>query len=142
MRPLVVLDTNVVLDAWWFGDPAAAALAASIEGGQARWIATPAMRDELVDVLGRARFTPLPAAGRATLAAFDGWAVVREPAASATAPRCADPDDQAFVDLAVAVGARWLVSRDRALLALRGPLRRWGVDVIAPPDWASVMGSP
>jgi predicted nucleic acid-binding protein len=32
--------------------------------------------------------------------------------------RCKDPDDQVFIDLAVHVGARWLFSKDAALLKL------------------------
>lgn len=135
MLPLLVLDTNVVLDAWWFADPAVATLVAAVEDGRVRWIATPAMHAEVVEVLDRPAFTGAPDAGRAVLAAFDAWAVIRKPVTVPAAPRCADPDDQAFVDLALAVGARWLVSRDRALLALAGPLRRWGVDVSAPGDW-------
>lgn len=142
VSPLVVLDTNVVLDAWWFGDPSAAALCSAIETGCVRWMASRAMRDELSDVLGRPAFTQDPVAGRAVLAAFDAWAWMREPAAAPDAPRCTDPDDQAFVDLAVTVGARWLVSRDRALLALRAPLRCRGVAVIAPSDWDAATRAP
>jgi len=34
-------------------------------------------------------------------------------------PRCSDPDDQKFIDLAGAVRAQGLVSKDRAVLKLR-----------------------
>ncbi len=33
-------------------------------------------------------------------------------------PRCADPDDQKFLELAQASAARWLVSKDNELLKL------------------------
>jgi predicted nucleic acid-binding protein len=34
-------------------------------------------------------------------------------------PRCSDPDDQKFIELAGASGAQALVSKDRAVLKLR-----------------------
>ena len=34
-------------------------------------------------------------------------------------PRCSDPDDQKFIELAAAVPAQGLVSKDRAVLKLR-----------------------
>ncbi len=34
-------------------------------------------------------------------------------------PRCSDPDDQKFIELAAAAGAHALVSKDRAVLKLR-----------------------
>ena len=50
MRPLV-LDTNVVLDLFVFGDPATRPLQSALERGDCDWLATPAMRDELERVL-------------------------------------------------------------------------------------------
>src|SRR5690606_8130477 len=41
-------------------------------------------------------------------------------AADRPLPQCADPDDQKFLELAVAARAQCLLSKDRALLALAG----------------------
>ncbi|WP_440131005.1 PIN domain-containing protein, partial [Rubrivivax gelatinosus] len=49
----VVLDTNVVLDWLVFDDPATRPLAAALEAGRLRWIATGPMLDELLHVLQR-----------------------------------------------------------------------------------------
>ena len=49
-------------------------------------------------------------------------------------PRCADPDDQKFLHLAHACGARWLLSRDDALLVLARRTRRDGLFEILTPD--------
>jgi predicted nucleic acid-binding protein len=38
--------------------------------------------------------------------------------AAAALPRCRDADDQKFLELAAAAGARYLVSKDQALLEL------------------------
>ena len=46
---------------------------------------------------------------------------------------CSDPDDQCFIDLAVAHAADALLSRDKALLRLaRHARRRFGVQVLTP----------
>jgi hypothetical protein len=59
---LVVLDTNCVLDAWLFEDPRVAALPHAIRTRRSCWIATPAMRSELMRVLGYPALTrPLAA---------------------------------------------------------------------------------
>ena len=59
-------------------------------------------------------------------------------AAAAPQARCADPDDQMFLDLTYAAGVRWLVSRDAALLALARTARAWGSDIVTPWDWTGV----
>jgi predicted nucleic acid-binding protein len=129
----VVLDTNVALDLLVFGDPATQRLARRLAAGRLRWIATGTMRAELARVLAypviAAQLARGGGAAAAVLQAFD--ARVRRVGAPAPAGlRCADPDDQMFIDLAVAHRAL-LLSRDRALLQLRARLRAFGVEVAA-----------
>jgi uncharacterized protein len=133
---LIVLDTNAVLDWLLFADPGMQAMAAAIEQGQLRWIATAAMRGEFEHVLGRG----LAAARGADPACFElAWEqyCTEHPAAppAATPLRCTDTDDQKFLDLAMATGARWLVSRDRALLKLRSEAAARGLAIVAPGQW-------
>lgn len=134
----IVIDTNCVLDLWLFDDPAAQPLAAALRGGALRWIAHAGMRAELARVLAYpALVRQLAQRGRsaaAVLAAFDRWAQP-VPVAAPAPLRCRDPDDQMFVDLAVAWRAV-LASRDRALLELRRPLARLGVALHADPQGA------
>lgn len=126
-----VLDTNVVLDLLVFADPSTQGLRAALDAGRLRWIATASMRDELVRVLDYPLLQrQLAARGgdpQGVLRHFDGGAAIRcapEPAAV----RCADGDDQKFVDLAVAHGAL-LLSRDHEVLRLRRRLALLGVEV-------------
>ena len=49
---MIVLDTNIVLDAFLFQDPAAQPLKAALAANNIQWIATPPMREELARVLG------------------------------------------------------------------------------------------
>ncbi|MEO7338245.1 MAG: PIN domain-containing protein [Caldimonas sp.] len=137
--PLLVLDTNAVLDWLVFDDAAMRPLAADILAGRLRWIATPEMQRELRHVVHGGRF----ARWRPDLCELDAaWArhckLVPVPPAPAVLLRCRDIDDQMFVDLSLAVGARWLVSRDRALLDLGRRLRAAGVQALPPARWTAL----
>jgi predicted nucleic acid-binding protein len=134
----VVLDTNALLDWLVFRHPACADWQARLAAGSLTWIATAAMRDEWQHVLSRgvgAAWQPAPERLEAAWAALaqlhPGIAV------PLTVPRCRDTDDQKFIDLAIGAGARWLVTRDRALLKLRSRLLRFGVEALTPEDWNS-----
>jgi predicted nucleic acid-binding protein len=133
--PLVVLDTNAVLDWLLFGDPGMAVLAEALTAGRVRWIATAAMRVEFDNVLRRGLGDAWSAdAGRID----DHWLrwCHQAEAPSTPAPwRCSDPDDQKFLDLAMAVGVRWLVTRDKALLRLRRAAAQRGLSIVTPPQW-------
>ncbi len=127
----VVIDTNVVLDLFVFADAAAQPLRAELAAGTVDWLATTAMRDELARVLGYPQIVPRLAfyglAAADVLTAFDRHARIVAPAPKA-APTCKDPDDQRFIDLAMAHGAR-LLSKDRAVLCMGKRLQALGVRV-------------
>ncbi|MDM0115579.1 PIN domain-containing protein [Variovorax sp. J22R133] len=129
---LLVLDTNVALDLLVFDDPSCMSLRAVIDAGTFEWIATQAMRDELVRVLGYPLIVPrLERGGRdaaQVLAAFDARVRLVDTPATASLP-CEDADDQMFVDLAVAHRAQ-LISKDRAVLVMQKRLALLGVTVV------------
>ncbi|WP_082524588.1 putative toxin-antitoxin system toxin component, PIN family [Pseudorhodoferax sp. Leaf274] len=136
MRPAdasraVVLDTNVALDLLLFQDPGTAALQEALQQGRLRWLVLPGMRAEFVRVLDYPHLLAWRQAhgrsAKAALAAFDAHSCTVEPV-PACAVRCSDPDDQPFIDLAVAHRAL-LLSKDRAVLATRAPLAGLGVRV-------------
>jgi putative PIN family toxin of toxin-antitoxin system len=131
LRP-VVLDTNIVLDLFVFQDPATEALRQAIGQKNLHWIATVPMRDELARVLSYPQIVKslLHHALHATevLANFDAQAslVAVAPKTSVT---CKDPDDQKFIDLAVAHKA-CLLSKDNAVLCMKKRLLARGVIVL------------
>jgi predicted nucleic acid-binding protein len=133
-----VLDTNVVLDWLLFGHPDGAAIAAAVTAGELRWIATSAMRDEFAHVLARgtlARWQPDAVALQARWAAHCD--VVPAPVGPLDRPRCTDPDDQKFIDLAASRTGCLLLSRDRAVLKLARKLSALGVTLTTPTAWAA-----
>ncbi len=121
LPPPVVLDTNIVLDAFVFDDPAARALKLALASRQLQWLATKGMRDELARVLSYPKIVPRLAfyqvSAAHVLAQFDGQATLVDTAPRATAI-CKDPDDQQFIDLAVAHQAL-LLSKDKAVLCMK-----------------------
>jgi len=129
----VVLDTNIVLDAFIFNDPAAQPLRDGLQGGALQWIATQPMRDELARVLAypkivkRLAYYQLDAAS--VLARFDTLARIVDVAPKAGAT-CKDADDQKFIDLAVAHRCM-LLSKDAAVLSMTKRLAL--LEVIAAP---------
>ena len=131
---IAVLDTQVVLDWLVFRDASAASLGRAIENRSVRWLASAPMLREIERVLDRgvgAAWSPDRAAIRDTCARL---AHPVQAAADSTL-RCADPDDQMFIDLALAVRACWLFTRDKALLRLAPRARVRGVCVLRPADW-------
>jgi predicted nucleic acid-binding protein len=129
--PRIVLDTNVALDWLLFGDPTVAALALAVCSGRVSWVATVSMREELAHVLGRGLAAAWRADGAAILAAWDARATLR-PEPPGQRFRVSDPDDQKFIDLAIDAQARWLVSRDRAVLKLARKAATAGLAIVTP----------
>ena len=138
--PMVVLDTNVVLDATLFRDRTCTLLNEHLDTGQLRWIASSAMRAELAHVLSRPVFDARRQFESLVWARWDSRCQPSEPRALAGAAlrmRCTDPDDQIFIDLALSSGARWLLSRDRAVLKLARRSRALGLSILTPAAWAA-----
>jgi putative PIN family toxin of toxin-antitoxin system len=125
----LVIDTNVVLDLFVFNDPACAPLKQALADGQHHWIATLPMREELARVLAYPKIIPRLAyyqrSEEEVLAQFDHH-VQLMPVAPRAPLRCADADDQCFIDLAVQHQAL-LLSKDGAVLSMAKRLVAHGV---------------
>lgn len=140
-----VLDTNVWLDWLVFEDPGVTQLRDAAAQGALELVASARLRDELADVLSRPSLQERVRAARARRCLADGAptparaierfdALVRLiDACEPCALHCADADDQPFLDVAVAAGASWLISKDRHLLALARRARaRFGLAILPP----------
>ena len=124
-----VIDTNIVLDLWLFEDPATIPLRAALQSGAISHLATASMRDELERVLTYPhlvkRMAKSSIQAQNILSRFDEYLLAAAPAAKA-AFTCKDPDDQKFIDLAVAHAVP-LLSKDNAILCMKKRLFQSGV---------------
>ena len=146
--PPLVLDTNVCLDLFVFGDASCGTLRDALDGGAVEGITDAACRDEWLAVLDYPRLALAASRRDAAAAAFDArlrllpGAKRKPPPATPKLPRCGDPDDQKFLELAQACGAQWLLSRDGELLKLARRTRRdHGLDILTPQAWSRVYAA-
>jgi putative PIN family toxin of toxin-antitoxin system len=140
----VVLDTNVCLDAFVFDDPRAARLVAALAAGDVEAVTRADCRDEWLAVL-RYPVLKLDEAGiAAAVARFDASVSLLSPSLVAVPlPRCRDPDDQKFLELAAAAGAAVVFSRDAEVLRLGRRTRRDGLfEIVKPEDWSFSPSAP
>ena len=124
-----VIDTNIVLDLWLFEDPATVPLRTALQSGRITHLATNSMREELARVLTYPHIVKRMAKSNIQahdiLSRFDEHHLAAEPAAKAPCT-CKDPDDQKFIDLAVAHAVP-LLSKDAAILCMKKRLLQSGV---------------
>lgn len=119
--PTLVLDTNIVLDMLVFNDASMAPLELALASGAWDWIATSAMRSELERVLAypqiARRLLHYSVSSADVMAQFDVKGRLVDIPAKAKVT-CSDPDDQKFIDLAVAHQST-LLSKDKAVISMR-----------------------
>lgn len=127
--PILILDTNIVLDVFVFNDAAAQPIRDRLVARSLDWIATTPMRIELERVLGYPQIVPRLAfyalSAGDVLAHFDAHArLVSVPAKASVT--CRDADDQMFIDLAVAYRST-LLSKDKAVTSMAKRLQALNV---------------
>lgn len=135
--PLLVLDTNVVLDWVAFADPRVQPIVAEIERGVLRVATSGACLQELRRALGYAQVKLDAAAQALAFERYSAHARVFEicgEIAAADLPQCEDRDDQKFLELAWHARASHLLTRDKALLKLARQIARLGRFSVLAPD--------
>ena len=136
----VVLDTNVWLDWLVFGDTALATVREDVAAGRAEVIIDAACLEELTRVLAYPlqRWT-LDAAGiEHALAQCRQLARLVVTAPDPQLPRCADADDQKFLELATSHSAFALITRDRELLRMARPRHALPFHIVTPAAYTAL----
>ena len=133
--PRVVLDTNACLDLFVFASPRSARLRELIESGALLCVTREDCREEWRRVLRYPELKLDEARCVALEVIYDGFAIMLpdDRAAPTKLPRCRDPDDQKFLELARDAGAVALVTRDAELLVLARRVARAGLFRIVEP---------
>ena len=115
----MVLDTNAVLSALAFANGRVAAVRHAWREGHCLPLVSKATTAELIRVLAYPKFKLNDEDQQELLADYLPWcATVRINNSVPATPDCRDPFDQAFLQLAVAGKADYLVSGDKDLLSL------------------------
>jgi predicted nucleic acid-binding protein len=128
-----VLDTNVVLDWLVFRNPRVHGLATALQAGALVWLSCAPMRAELAHMLASRRLVRWAPDVQAVLDVHDRLAtLLASPSPALPRLRCSDPDDQVFIDLALAHRADWLWTHDRALLKLARKAAAFGLQIRKP----------
>lgn len=120
--PRAVLDTNVLVAALISPDGPCARLLLELRAGAFELVVSPALRDELSEVLHRDRFRAYVSLDDADayVEALGRDAIVVDDPPPSGRSLASDPDDEFLIDLARVARVDALVSGDARLLELRG----------------------
>ncbi len=134
----LVLDTNVVLDLFHWANTDAVPIMAALEAGRIACFADRRTLDELQRVLTYPQLKLTPAMIADRYARYSGLVQMHPEGDSPPLPRCKDRDDQKFLELSARCQADLLVSKDKALLKLRGRTKL-GFQIVKPAAAASLI---
>jgi putative PIN family toxin of toxin-antitoxin system len=119
-----VLDTNVVLSALIFPGENTTRIRDAWRSGRITPLASRVTAAELMRALAYPKFALSASEQEHLLADYLPWCeVVEIPVPPPAVPRCRDPHDRPFLELAVAGRATLIISGDKDLLALRAKAR-------------------
>ena len=134
--PVCVLDTNIILDIFYFKDPKLQTLTQAIEEGKIVPIGHFDTFAELADVISRSQSNLTQKEQDEVL---DHWVRAHLLISDSLEKKsfCKDPDDDKFFNLACLAKAAYLISKDKKVLKARGKLKTCGCCVILPEKFSA-----
>ena len=128
MKPIVVLDTNILLDVLVFDDSRAHPLRAALMAGNLDAIATEKTLSEFLDVIGREQFSLSQERQHEIMSQWRSWArLINDQVLDAAPWKCKDRDDQVFINLAYTLKPAILISKDKMVLKIAKRAQKDGV---------------
>jgi uncharacterized protein len=143
-----VLDSNVWIDILVFDDPITRPIRAALEAGTLEALIDARCLKELTYVLDYPQFNrfavnkseALETVARLSQLVAPDPLPEEAPPDTPPLPKCRDRDDQKFLELAHAIRADWLVSKDRALLKLaKRTARDFGFRIAQPAPFVTSL---
>ncbi|MFM9113889.1 putative toxin-antitoxin system toxin component, PIN family [Polynucleobacter victoriensis] len=128
MKPVVVLDTNILLDVLVFDDSRAHPLRAALMAGSLDAVATQKTLAEFLDVIGRQQFLLSQEKQDEIMFQWRSWSRLINDEVLDIAPwKCKDRDDQVFINLAYTLKPAMLISKDKMVLKIAKRAQKDGV---------------
>lgn len=119
MKPIIILDTNILLDILVFDDERAHPLRAALDAKLLDAVATDKTFAELLDVIGREQFSLDKDQQHLIGKQWKSWARIISDNELCQAPwKCKDRDDQVFINLAYSLRPSALISKDKQVLKI------------------------
>ncbi len=119
MKPIIVLDTNILLDILVFDDERAHPLRAALDAELLDAVATDKTFAEFMDVIGREQFSLEKDQQDLISEQWKKWARIISDDELCQAPwKCKDRDDQVFINLAYSLRPSALISKDKQVLKI------------------------
>ncbi|WAW10686.1 putative toxin-antitoxin system toxin component, PIN family [Oxalobacter vibrioformis] len=139
----IVLDTNVCLDLFVFHDSRCNALAQMLERGTVKAVTQDDCRDEWLRVLMYPVLSLDEPVRRRCMTEYDNVIYCRdfEKKNYAILPLCQDQDDQKFLEVAYDANAKFLVTKDKALLKLAAKARKSSLFQIIKPEQSYLIST-
>ena len=130
MKHRVVLDTNILLDLFYFKDKSVAYLFECLKTHQVQGFTCELIWDELEEVLARKPFNQTVEEVNFIRSNYQNLLTWQTPQKNNSGIKCNDPDDQIFVELAVELAPCSLITKDKDLLILQKKLQKFQVQTL------------
>jgi len=128
VKPVVVLDTNILLDVLVFDDSRAHPLRAALIAGSLDAVATDKTLAEFLDVIGREQFSLSQERQQEIMFQWRSWSrLINDQVLEAAPWKCKDRDDQVFINLAYTLKPAILISKDKMVLKIAKRAQKDGV---------------
>lgn len=134
MTGTAVLDTNVLLDLWYWNDPEAQYLKNQVQEGRLVLLSSPSCMKEFAVVLARPQFGLAPDAQRAFLENVYEYTVLLTTSGESRV-RCRDAEDEKFLNLAYEARADFLFTKDKMVLKAGPYIWESGTHILQPEDF-------
>jgi putative PIN family toxin of toxin-antitoxin system len=130
MKPRVVLDTNILLDLFYFKDKSVAYLLDCLKTEQVQGFTCEIIWEEFAEVLARKPFNQTVEEINFIRSNYEHLLTWQAPQRNNSGIKCGDPDDQIFVELAVELAPCSLITKDKDLLVMKKKLQKFQVQTL------------